>query len=483
MRRRAADLGITIARTFIEAQSARKPGRPVFSEMMDAVYTGACEVLLCWQPDRLSRNAKDAGMISYALEEGFLQQIITHDKTFTREGMNRIVLGLEFGASRIASDDMIEKTQRGTREKVSRGEAPQAPPWGYLNAKESKKHGVIIPDDAAWPYVRKVWEMALDGFTLSQIAAATQAFPTNALGKKGFSGKPLSVSGIQQVLTNPFYYGVFRWSGQLHVGIHRPMVTRTEFERVQAILQQRLKNGPRTKKRLVGIPGTFYCGRCRRRLSPYEKLKAGRRYVYYRCSRRGCPQPPITETLLMEQLRPLLERTALHPIERDACLALLHERNAQELQLRQQRSRDAELEIRRSAEKRARALDLFTEGKIQQREYDIQIARLDEQEQRLEAVRADAATNQVSWCELAEQFVRALTDADKYFAALPEAGRGAFLRSIECEPEIDDRMLRTEALCEPLRLLTRPHRPSGQALADAVRTHFVRPDASFPSGT
>lgn len=483
MRERAAALGITIVEVFKESQSARRPGRPIFDAMMDAVYEGAVDTLLCWQPDRLSRNGKDAGTITYAMEEGFLQQIVTHDKTFTREGMNRMVLQFEFGASRMASDDMIEKTQRGVRAKVERGEYPGAPPWGYINAKESKKHGVIMVDEAAWPYVRLVWDMALAGKTLAQIAEATRAFPTTALGKKGFSGQPLSVSGVQQILTNPFYFGLFRWGGKQHMGIHRKMVSKAEFDRVGFLLFTRLKNGPRTKRKCVGMPGTFFCGLCRRRLSPYEKTTtAGNRRVYYKCSRRGCPQRPIGEPQLMAQLEPMLTRIALRPEERDACMALLRARNAQELDARQRRSLDAEVEIRRLAEKRSRLLDLFTEGKVQQREYDAQIERLAAQERTLEEARHAAIADEASWFELAEAFIRGLADADRAFAALPEEARGGFLRSIEFEPEVRDGLLHLDANCEPLQILNRGDRPLGQAWAEAVRTHFVNTQPSFRDG-
>lgn len=479
MRKRAADLGLSIVRVFRESQSARKTGRPVFAEMMDLVYDGGCDVLLCWQPDRLSRNGKDAGTIIYALEEGLIDRIITHDKVFAHGGMDRMVLNMEFGASRIASDDMIIKTQRGVRQKVERGEAPGCPPWGYLNAKESKKHGIVIPDERAWPYVRRVWDMALSGsLTLSQIAAATAEFPTDALGKKGFSGKPMSVSGIQQILTNPFYYGFFRWGGKLNPGVHKKMVTKAEFDRVQRILRDRQANGPRTQKKKVGIPGTFSCARCGRRMSPYEKLKEGRRYVYYRCSRRHCPQRPISEPILMEQLLPMLKRAAITPEERDACIALLHERNADEFAFQQQGVADAERELRNLAEHRARVLDLFAVGKIRQADYDRQMERFDQQEKILGDAKAQAATRNDGWCELAERFLEGLTNANNSFAALPDHERGAFLRGIECEPVVADRKLHLDAKCLPLQLLNRGRHPRVQALADAVRTHFAELGAS-----
>jgi len=32
--------------------------------------------------------------------------------------------------------------------------------------------------------------------------------------------RPLPISSISHLLTNPFYYGVFRFKGELHQGVH-----------------------------------------------------------------------------------------------------------------------------------------------------------------------------------------------------------------------------------------------------------------------
>ena len=40
------------------------------------------------------------------------------------------------------------------------------------------------------------------------------------------AGKMLSVSNIQRILSNPFYYGVFRYNGEVYEGTHEPIITK-----------------------------------------------------------------------------------------------------------------------------------------------------------------------------------------------------------------------------------------------------------------
>src|SRR3954449_4700236 len=53
--------GLDIVDVFIEHQTAKRPGRPVFNQMLDRVERGEANGLLAWHPDRLSRNSLDAG--------------------------------------------------------------------------------------------------------------------------------------------------------------------------------------------------------------------------------------------------------------------------------------------------------------------------------------------------------------------------------------------------------------------------------------
>ena len=58
---------------FIEKQSAKIPGRPIFGEMIKRIEKGEANGILAWHPDRLARNSVDGGKIIYLLDCGHLQ--------------------------------------------------------------------------------------------------------------------------------------------------------------------------------------------------------------------------------------------------------------------------------------------------------------------------------------------------------------------------------------------------------------------------
>src|SRR3990167_8288476 len=48
---------LDIALEFIEKQSAKIPGRPIFNEMLQRIEKGEANCILPWPPDRLARNS------------------------------------------------------------------------------------------------------------------------------------------------------------------------------------------------------------------------------------------------------------------------------------------------------------------------------------------------------------------------------------------------------------------------------------------
>ena len=84
----------------------------------------------------------------------------------------------------------------------------------------------------------------------------------NEIGLVSREGKPLHPSSILRILTNPFYYGHFRYCGEVHVGTHKPMIAKKLFDKVQEALiknsKPRKKRGPKNFQFL----GFATCGGC-----------------------------------------------------------------------------------------------------------------------------------------------------------------------------------------------------------------------------
>ena len=82
LRALAKEQNLSIAQELIEKQSAKMPGRPVFNEMMERIEKGEAQGILCWKLDRLARNPVDSGRVSWLLQQGVIQNIQTHDRSF-----------------------------------------------------------------------------------------------------------------------------------------------------------------------------------------------------------------------------------------------------------------------------------------------------------------------------------------------------------------------------------------------------------------
>src|SRR3989338_6490722 len=66
----ASKEGISIQEEFIEKQSAKIPGRPIFNSMIRKIEKGQACGILAWNPDRLARNSVDGGRIIYLIDTG-----------------------------------------------------------------------------------------------------------------------------------------------------------------------------------------------------------------------------------------------------------------------------------------------------------------------------------------------------------------------------------------------------------------------------
>ncbi len=298
----AAREHLTISRVFIESQTAKEPGRPIFNEMLSLVEKGKANGILAWHPDRLARNSVDGGRIIYLTDTGKIATLkfLTHWFEATPQG--KFMLSIAFGQSKYYVDNLSENVKRGLRQKARRGESSGVAPTGYLNDRLNHR---IVKDPERFRLVRQMFEMYATGnYSLRSLREAV--FDMGLVSK---SGQKLAIGNIQRILTKPTYYGAFLSNGELFAGTHEPLVSKKLFDTVQAVLTSKTSAKKRGEK-VFPFRGLFSCGECG--CSVTAEVQKG--YTYYHCTKRKdvrCSQPYIREELLTDQIDDIIRSVAL----------------------------------------------------------------------------------------------------------------------------------------------------------------------------
>ena len=285
--------GLEIVTTLFESKSAKAPGRVVFNEMIEKIYKGEVQGILCWKLDRLARNPVDGGNINWMLQQGVIQHIRTFEKSYYPTD-NVLMMSVEFGMANQFLRDLSQNTKRGLRARVEKGVMPAPATLGYKNDKYAERGTkTILPDPERFDTVRRMFDLMLSGnYTVMEILRMVN----EGWGFKTPQGKKLGKSTLYNILSKPFYYGMFEYpigSGNWVKGIHKTMITEEEYDQIQFLLGR--KGRPRPKSHIFDFTGMMRCGECGGFITAEEKFKKQQNgnvhhYIYYHCTKRKTPK-------------------------------------------------------------------------------------------------------------------------------------------------------------------------------------------------
>ncbi len=303
--------GLYIAAEFIEKKSAKTTGRPIFGKLLAEIEQNGGNIL-AWHPDRLARNSVDGGQIVYLLDAGKIGTLKFPSFWFENTSQGKFMLSIAFGQSKYYVDNLSENTKRGLRQKVRLGLYPSHAPIGYINDVRSK---TVIVNKRLAPVVLAAFELYSQGNqTLESVAVFMKS-----KGITTKSGKQLTKDQIKRILTNPFYYGHFRYCGEVYEGKHKAIIEKRLFDRVQTVIAKRChpQKGATAPQVFCGL---LTCATCTMAITAEKKIKHQKNgntheYVYYRCTRKhktiACKEQPVTEPDLAVQLSDILQSYAL----------------------------------------------------------------------------------------------------------------------------------------------------------------------------
>jgi hypothetical protein len=96
-----------------------------------------------------------------------------------------------------------------------------------------------VPVNLESPLVIRARLQNEDGATLDTIR---QSLATNGLGSLAAgSDKPLSRITFIKLLTNPIYFGQFKYAGEIHDGTYTPIISKNLYDNVQYVMKDRRK--------------------------------------------------------------------------------------------------------------------------------------------------------------------------------------------------------------------------------------------------
>ena len=261
--------------------SGSNTNRPSLQQLISDCKNNMFDAVLVYKLDRLSRSQKDT---LYLIEDVFNKNgvgFISLSENFdTSTAFGKAMIGI---LSVFAQLEREQITERMTLGRVGRAKAGKAMSWancpfGYIIQKE-----IYEIDPFRAEIVKRIYRDYLSGVSITKI--------TQKLNEEGHVGKNVNWSyrTVRQILGNIVYAGYIKYKNEIYPGLHKPIVSLSDYKKVQVELEKRritqaqLSN-PRPFRAKYMLSGLMRCGYCNSVLQIYTtQLKSGVQLHNYKC--------------------------------------------------------------------------------------------------------------------------------------------------------------------------------------------------------
>lgn len=310
---------LNIVDIYKESHSAKNANeRPVFNKLIEDIKSGKFNGIVCWHPDRLSRNAPDLGTVVDLLDKKLLIEIRTYSQRFTNNPNEKFLLMILGSQSKLENDNRSINIKRGLRTRLEMGLWPTTAPTGYLNSKQTDQRCQSFIDPVRGPVIKKMFEKV--GY--EHLSGRKIYYWLKEINFTARSGKALSLSNVYSILKNTFYYGMMeypRGGKKWYRGKHELLITKELFDIVQ---EQLVRSEIVNSRKEFAFSKIIKCGFCGSSVLAEEKTKHQKNgnihhYTYYGCSKfndHECKNVYVREEELIRQLENMIDKIDLNEI-------------------------------------------------------------------------------------------------------------------------------------------------------------------------
>jgi len=406
---------LDIAREFIEKQSAKIPGRPIFNEMMKCIEKGDADCILSWHPDRLARNSVDGGQIVYFLDIGKLASLKFPQFWFESTPQGKFTLSMAFVQSKYYVDSLSENTKRGLRQKVRMGIFPSQAPLGYLN--DSRTKTIVVEKKKS-----KIVRLAFEKYTKGNMRLEDVAIFLAKNNITTRTGKRISKTKASFILSNPFYIGLFKYGGEIHEGKHKPIISKKLFDEAQKMLKLRGQPERKAKNEPQPFSGLISCASCGMMITGEYKVKKQKNgnvheYIYYHCSKKRkdmkCPEPCIRQEEMNRQLSSEIKKVSLPKDWAEELLKMAEKDFNNSAPSLTTCVKESETKLSVISQKLERLLTGYLDQVIDEQDYRNRKAKLLSEKKSLEEEMTSLSHKQNDWLEPMKEWIKDAQSLDK----------------------------------------------------------------------
>lgn len=261
---------------FTVVESAKAPGRRIFSMMIDLAIEHDIKNLVYKSTDRMCRNYQDWLRIQDLVTNRDFKihlyqsyRVITQDSPYT----DKFILDVEVAAARQLSEKLSHDIKAVHRFKAEQGIAPGRP-LGYKFDKTKRCY--IIDQNTE----KIIWYI-FDEFDSGNYSLRKFVEHLNDQGIKSPTGNKWRLSSLHALLTSPMFHGEFLYHGKVYKGTHPAYYEKPRWESRIKRLQDGFA-GIKKREEEFRFAKFLKCGGCGHVLTG-EKKKDKHYYYSHQC--------------------------------------------------------------------------------------------------------------------------------------------------------------------------------------------------------
>lgn len=364
--------GWEIAEYFSDpAYSGSNMNRPDLQRLLNRL--DEFDIVMVYRLDRLSRSQRDTMTLiqDYFLKNdvAFVSVSETLDTT-TPFGMAMIGILAVFAELERAT--ITERMQSGIRKRIESGYrllSGNYMPTGYKKGVDEEGNNILVIDEYGATKVKRIFDLYEQYHSVTKIQ--------ETLKEEGYSRRRFS--SILQILKNRLYIGEVQYKGEYFPGVHEPIISKEQFDRVQALIARHPKGKNAGKSKESLFSGMITCGICGEHYTTYsynvKNMKKGDYFVRsYICRARRFPSEYDEKCFNKTWKNENLEQLFINELN-----SIISKKDIDIT--KKQQKKNYSLAIKRIDDKITRLIDLYTDGDIEKNILDNKLKKLNKEKE------------------------------------------------------------------------------------------------------